>query len=79
MGQQVHKYKNLLNREFHAGKPNSKWTTDISCIHTEQGVLHLPMIRDLYDNSIAAYTTRTQQMMNLVLDTISGHLRHFCL
>ena len=27
MGQQVHKYKNLLNREFHADKPNSKWVS----------------------------------------------------
>lgn len=24
MGQQVHKYENLLNREFHADKPNTK-------------------------------------------------------
>ena len=39
MGQQVHKYKNLLNREFHADRPNSKWVTDISYIHTKQGVL----------------------------------------
>ena len=39
MGQQVNKYKNLLNREFHADKPNSKWETDISYIHTNQGVL----------------------------------------
>ena len=53
--QQVHKYKNLLNREFHAERPNSKWVTDISYIHTEQGVLYLSMIRDLYDNSIVAY------------------------
>ena len=52
MGQQIHKYKNLLNREFHADKPNSKWVTDISYIHTKQGVLYLSMIRDLCDNSI---------------------------
>ena len=70
MGQQVHKYKNLLNREFHADKPNSKWVTDISYIHTNQGVLYLSMIRDLYDNSIVAYKTGTEQTVNLVLDTI---------
>ena len=57
MGQQVHKYKNLLNRQFHADRPNSKWVTDISYIHTKQGVLYLSMIRDLYDNSIVAYKT----------------------
>jgi len=70
MGQQVHKYENLLDREFHADRPNAKWVTDISYIHTGQGVLYLSMIRDLYDNSIVAYKTATQQTVNLVLDTI---------
>ena len=70
MGQQVHKYENLLNRDFHADRPNTKWVTDISYIHTTQGVLYLSMIRDLYDNSIVAYKTGTQQTVNLVLDTI---------
>ena len=70
MGQQVHKYKNLLNREFHADRPNSKWVTDISYIHTKQGILYLSMIRDLYDNTIVAYKTGTEQTVNLVLDTI---------
>ena len=70
MGQQLHKYQNLLNRDFCADRPNSKWVTDISYIHTGQGVLYLSMIRDLYDNSIVAYKTGTQQTVNLVLDTI---------
>jgi putative transposase len=42
MGQQLHKYENLLNREFQADRPNHKWVTDISYIHTGQGVL-LPL------------------------------------
>ena len=70
MGQQVHKYKNLLNRQFHADRPNSKWVTDISYIHTKQGVLYLSMIRELYGNRIVAYKTETQQTVNLVWDTI---------
>ena len=70
MGQQLHKYENLLNRNFHADRPNHKWVTDISYIHTKQGVLYLSMIRDLYDNSIVAYKTGTEQTVNLVLDTI---------
>ena len=70
LGQQAHKYKNLLNRNFHADKPNQKWVTDISYIHTKQGVLYLSMIRDLFDNSIVAYKTGTMQTVNLVLDTI---------
>ena len=54
MGQQAHKYKNLLNMDFHA----------------KQGILYLSMIRDLYDTSIVAYKTGTEQTVNLVLDTI---------
>ena len=70
MGTQLHRYENLLNRQFKADSPNSKWVTDISYIHTGQGVLYLSMIRDLYDNSIIAYKTGTEQTVNLVLDTI---------
>ena len=70
LGQQMHKYTNLLKRQFRADKPNNKWVTDISYIHTREGVLYLSMIRDLYDNSIVAYKTASRQTVNLVLDTI---------
>jgi transposase InsO family protein len=70
MSQQLHKYENILNRNFKADAPNKKWVTDISYIHTNQGVLYLSMIRDLYDLSIVAYKTGTEQTVNLVLNTI---------
>ena len=69
-GDYLHKYPNLLNRDFSAVRPNQKWVTDISYIHTKQGVLYLSVIRDLYDNSIVAYKTGTEQNINLVLSTI---------
>ena len=69
-GEHLHKYPNLLNRDFNAERPNQKWVTDISYIHTKQGVLYLSIIRDLYDNSIVAYKTGTKQNINLVLSTI---------
>ena len=75
LGQQLHKYENLLKRQFRADRPNIKWVTDISYIHTKEGVLYLSMIRDLYDNSIVAYKTATQQTVNLVLDTIRLAMR----
>ena len=75
LGQQAHRYENLLNRQFQADRPNHKWVTDISYIHTKQGVLYLSMIRDLYDNSIIAYKTGTEQTINLVLDTIHLAMR----
>ena len=75
MGQQLHRYENLLNRQFQADRPNHKWVTDISYIHTKQGVLYLSMIRDLFDNSIVAYKTGTEQTLHLVLDTIHLAMR----
>ena len=69
-GDYLHKYPNLLNRNFSAERPNQKWVTDISYIHTKQGVLYLSVIRDLFDNSIVAYKTGTEQNINLVLSTI---------
>ena len=69
-GNYLHRYENLLNRDFHADRPNQKWVTDISYIKTMQGTLYLSIIRDLYDNSIVAYKTGTEQNINLVLSTI---------
>ena len=69
-GTSVHRYPNLLNRDFKATKPNQKWVTDISYIKTKQGTLYLSVIRDLFDNSIVAYKTGTEQNINLVLSTI---------
>ena len=74
-GEYLHKYPNLLNRDFHAERPNQKWVTDISYIHTKQGVLYLSIIRDLYDNSIVAYKTGTEQNVNLVLNTIKSAMK----
>ncbi len=69
-GECLHRYPNLLNRDFRADRPNQKWVTDISYIKTGQGFLYLSVVRDLYDNSIVAYKTGTEQNINLVLSTI---------
>ena len=69
-GEHLHKYENTLNRDFSADKPNQKWATDISYIFTNQGVLYLSMIRDLYDKFIVSYHSGTEQTINLVTETI---------
>lgn len=70
MRDQLHRYPNLLNRDFNSERPNEKWVTDISYIKTPQGTLYLSMIRDLFDESIVAYQMGTEQSVNLVLNTI---------
>ena len=71
----IYKYPNHLARDFRADRPNEKWVTDISYIRTGQGFLYLSVIRDLYDNSIVAYKTGTEQNINLVLSTIRAAKR----
>ena len=74
-GDYLHRYPNLLNRNFKADRPNQKWVTDISYIKTKQGTLYLSVIRDLFDNSIVAYKTGTEQNINLVLSTIRAAIK----
>lgn len=35
---QLHRYDNILNREFTATSPNQKWVTDITYIHTAKAL-----------------------------------------
>lgn len=65
MSTQLHKYDNLLNREFHADQPNHKWVTDISYIRTRQGVLYLSIIRDLF--TIASLPIRQEPLRASIL------------
>lgn len=68
--QSFYKYENRLSRDFKADKPNAKWVTDISYIHTKQGVLYVSMIKDLYDNYIVTYDMGITQDNGLVFRTI---------
>ena len=71
VSEHLHKYPNILNREFTANRPNQKWVTDISYISTKKCVCYLSIIRDLYDNSIVSYQTSKDMTVKLVLDTIN--------
>jgi len=63
-------YENLLNQDFEASKPNQKWVTDISYIHTQQGVAYLSVIQDLYDNSIVSWELSRSCDLSLVTRTV---------
>ena len=47
---------NLLNREFTATEPNTKWVTDITYIPTMQGWLYLAVILDLYSRAVVGWS-----------------------
>ncbi|MNW51714.1 Integrase core domain protein [compost metagenome] len=62
---------NLLNREFHADRPNQKWVTDITYIPYNHKNLYLSTICDLYNNEIVAFHISTKNDLALVTDTLS--------
>ncbi|WP_460010270.1 IS3 family transposase, partial [Mediterraneibacter glycyrrhizinilyticus] len=65
---------NLLNREFHADKPNEKWLTDVTEFKWYEGIevhkVYLSAILDLYDRRIVAYMVRDRNDNSLVFDTV---------
>ena len=75
VSEHLHKYPNLLNREFSTDRPNQKWVTDISYIPTTQGNCYLSVIRGLYDNSVVSYQISKDMTVKLVLDTIKKAMK----
>ena len=66
----IHRYANLLERNFYTERPNLKWCTDISYIPTREGFVYLSVIKDLYDNFVVAYKIGTENSNQLVYETL---------
>ena len=72
LGQQLHKYKNLLNRNFQASKPNEKWVTDVT--EFKYGIdnekkLYFSLILELYDRFPVGYEISEHNDNTLVFNT----------
>lgn len=62
--------ENILNRKFHADKPNQKWLTDVTEFKLTNGQkAYLSAILDLGDNSIVSYVLGHSNNNRLVFDT----------
>lgn len=65
---------NILNREFHADKPNEKWLTDVTEFKWYEGIevhkVYLSAILDLYDRRIVAHVIGDRNDNPLVFNTI---------
>lgn len=68
--QGTHRYPNLLGRDFTATRPNQKWVTDVTYIHTQQGWAYLSTIKDLFDGFIVAHQFGRDNSIGLVTSTI---------
>lgn len=71
-----HIAENVLNREFHADKPNEKWLTDVTEFKWYEGIekhkVYLSAILDLYDRRIVSFVLRNSNDNSLVFDTFDA-------
>lgn len=63
--------ENLLGRDFHAEKPNEKWSTDVTefKVPGSKKKIYLSAILDLYDRTIVAHVISGRNDNKLVFDT----------
>lgn len=63
-------HENILQRQFHAVKPNQRWVTDITYIPTMEGWLYLAVIMDLYSRRIVGWSMSNRLQELLVIDAM---------
>ncbi|MBQ0712140.1 MAG: IS3 family transposase [Porticoccus sp.] len=62
---------NVLDRQFTAASPNTKWVSDITFIETREGFLYLAVILDLYSRVIVGWSMSHKIDEVLVQDALT--------
>ena len=47
---------NILNRDFHAARPNEKWVADVTYVPTREGWLFLAVVLDLFSRKVVGWS-----------------------
>lgn len=67
---------NVLDRGFSADKPNKKWVSDTTFVHTRQGWLYLATIIDLYSRKVVGWSMSNSNNTSLVIDALKMALKN---
>lgn len=62
--------RNLLERDFIALEPETKWVTDITEIKTSQGKLYLCIVLDLFDQRVVGWSMHHRQDRQMVIRAV---------
>ena len=57
---------NLMNRDFHADRPNQKWVTDVTKFSLFGEKLYLSPILDLHSSDLVSYTISERPVLRMV-------------
>jgi len=61
---------NVLNRQFTAPGPNTKWVADFTYLWTQEGWLYLAVVLDLYARRVVGWSMHAQMTAQLVTDAL---------
>ena len=67
--------ENLIQRNFHADKPNQKWLTDITEFSISAGKIYLSAIVDCFDGFLPSWTISTRPDAKLVNDMLEAGIQ----
>ena len=62
---------NLIKQDFRADKPNQRWASDITQVHTQQGWLYLSVVMDLYSRRIVGWAMDRAVGRHLVCEALT--------
>ena len=62
---------NLLNRDFHADRPNQKWVTDVTEFSLFGEKLYLSQILDLHSSDLVSYTISDRPVLSMVTSMLN--------
>jgi putative transposase len=61
---------NVLDRQFHASAPNTKWIADFTYIWTAEGWLYVSAVIDLFSRRVVGWSMSTSMTAQLVADAL---------
>ncbi len=67
--------ENIVNRDFHADAPNTKWLSDITEFQIRAGKIYLSSMIDCFDGAIVSWTIGTSPNAELVNDMLDMAIR----
>lgn len=62
----------LLERKFHAEKPNQKWVTDVTEFKVDNQKVYLSPVIDLFNQEVVSYEVRKSVALPLVTDMLKS-------
>ena len=69
------KSENLINQDFQATEPNSKWLSDISEVETSDGKLYISPILDCFDGEIVGLAMADNMRKELCIEAFNQACR----